>query len=120
MTLRVTVDLPERLDGPLQQFKDRLPEVMERGLNALLFEQAPGFQDEQEIMSMLASQPTPEQIMAIRPSTKFQQRASELLARSKVGQISKAEEAELERYLTLEHLVRLAKTQAYRKLNPRQ
>lgn len=37
---------------------------------------------------------------------------SDLLAQSKGGTLSAKGEAELERYLTLEHLVRLAKTRA--------
>jgi hypothetical protein len=69
--------------------------------------------DVRDIVNLLASQPTPDQIMAIRPSPEFQARVSELLAQSKAGTISRQGEAELERYLMLEHLVRLAKARAY-------
>ena len=65
-------------------------------------------------MALLVSQPRPEAVLAIRPSPELQARASELLQRSKQGQLSAAEAAELERHLMLEHLVRLAKAQAYR------
>jgi hypothetical protein len=41
---------------------------------------------------------------------------SQLLAQNKAGQLSPQEETELDRYLTLEHLVRLAKAQAMAKL----
>lgn len=116
MTIQVMVEVPNRLGQQLQRFQDRLPEVLERGLQTLLFEDAVGAADEQAIMAVLASQPTPEQIMALQPSPKFQVRVSDLLARSKTGILSKAEEAELERYLVLEHLVRLAKIQAYGQL----
>ncbi len=64
-------------------------------------------------MALLASQPTPDQILAIRPSTEFQTHVSDLLAQSKAGTLAQKGEAELERYLTLEHLVRLAKAHAY-------
>ncbi|MGF1520763.1 MAG: hypothetical protein ACFBSF_00400 [Leptolyngbyaceae cyanobacterium] len=66
------------------------------------------FLDEQEIITLLASQPTSEQILAIRPSPEFQARVSDLLAQSKSGALPIKGEAELERYLTLEHLVRSA------------
>lgn len=117
MTMQITIDVPNGLGQQLQQFKDRLPEVLERGVQELLFERAYSFQDEKSIMLLLASQPTPEQVLAIRPSPELQARVSELLVRSKVGSLLPAEEVELERYLTLEHLVRLAKTHAYRQLN---
>jgi hypothetical protein len=63
-------------------------------------------------MEILTSNPTPEQVMALCPSPKLQDRGSALLARSKRGELSRQEEAELERYLLLEHQVRLAKTHA--------
>jgi len=69
-----------------------------------------------KIIELLASQPTPEQVLAIRPSPEFQARVSELLGRNKEGELSRQEETELERYLTLEHLVRLAKAHAYKQM----
>ena len=71
-----------------------------------------------QIINLLASQPTPQAILDIRPSTTFQARVSNLLARSKEGTLARSEEAELERCLMLEHLVRLAKARAYQQLNP--
>ena len=59
---------------------------------------------------------TPEEILAIRPSDEVQARFSELLAQSKAGTISRADESELERYMMLEHFVRLAKAQALQSL----
>jgi hypothetical protein len=66
------------------------------------------------ILEVLASQPTPEQVLAIHPSPALQERVSDLLYRSKNGQLSPGEESELERYLMLEHLVRLAKAHSYK------
>jgi len=54
----------------------------------------------------------PEQVLAIRPSPELQACVSELLGRNKERELSRQEETELERYLTLEHLVRLAKAHA--------
>ena len=62
---------------------------------------------------LLSSQPTPEQILAIRPSPEFQARVSDLLYHSKQGELSRQEESDLDRYLLLEHIVRLAKARAY-------
>jgi hypothetical protein len=113
LTMQIVLDIPDRLGEQLQQFGDRLPELLERGLQDLLSEQyIPSFLGDQEIIRVLASQPTAEQILAIHPSPELQARMSQLLAQNKTGQLSPQEETELDRYLTLEHLVRLAKAQA--------
>ncbi len=113
--MQITIEVPEPLGEKLQQFSDRFPELLERGLQELQNEQAGNAQDEQEIMALLVSQPSPAQILAIRPSPTLQARVSDLLNRSKTNVLSKPETAELERCLTLEHLVRLAKAHAYQK-----
>jgi hypothetical protein len=110
---KITIDVPDDLAQRLQQFQAQLPQVLELGLQELQAQQYPStFLDEQDIIALLASQPTPEQILAIRPSPEVQARVSDLLAHSKAGTLAAKGEAELERYLTLEHLVRLAKTHA--------
>lgn len=117
MTLNVTIPISETMETQVKRFRDRLPEALERGLRDLMSEQTGEFQDEAKIIDLLTSRPTPEQVLAIKPSPELQARASELLFRSKTGVISSREEAELERILTLEHLVRMAKAQAYLKLS---
>src|SRR5262245_56388882 len=114
--MEITIQIPDALGQELQRFKDRLPELLERGLQELRVESQAGFQDENRIMELLVSQPTPEQVLALNPSPEFQARVSDLLQRSKQGNLSAAETAELERHLMLEHLVRLAKAYAYRQL----
>jgi hypothetical protein len=98
----------------LQRFRERVPEILERGLREIVAEGQSEFQDENAIIELLASQPTPDQVLGIRPSPELQARVSELLYRNKEGKLSHQEEAELERYLMLEHLVRLAKAHAYK------
>ncbi|MEJ1932818.1 hypothetical protein WDZ92_21635 [Nostoc sp. NIES-2111] len=114
--MQITVEVSEELGKQLQQFQGRLQEIVERGLQELLSEQSSNFLDEKQIIALLASQPTPEQILAIRPSPEFQARVSDLLAQSKAGTLSAKGEGELERYLTIEHLVRMAKAHAFDQL----
>ncbi|MEC4817094.1 MAG: hypothetical protein SAK29_28070 [Scytonema sp. PMC 1069.18] len=116
--MQITVEVSEELGQQLQQFQDRLQEIIERGLQELLSEQSGNFLDEKEIIALLTSQPIPEQILAIRPSPEFQTRVSDLLAQSKAGTLSAKGEAELERYLTIEHLVRMAKAHAFEQSYP--
>jgi len=116
MTVEITIQVPITLGQQLQQLRERLPEILERGLREMLAEKPGEFQDENAIIELLASQPTPEQVLALRPSPELQARVSELLGRNKEGELSRQEETELERYLTLEHLVRLAKARAHKQL----
>jgi hypothetical protein len=50
--------------------------------------------------------------VAFRPSEEAQQRVSDLLQREKEGVLSAEEISELDHYLQLEHLMRLAKARA--------
>jgi hypothetical protein len=71
-----------------------------------------------DVVAVLTSQPTPEQVLALNPSDAMQARVSDLLRRSKAEGLSRAEESELDRYLYLEHLVRLAKARALDQIPP--
>jgi hypothetical protein len=124
VTVEFIVQVPNVLGQQLQRVRERLPEILERGLREIasetsVAEKSRGFQDENAIMELLTSQPSPEQVLSIRPSPEFQARVSELLRRNKEGELSRQEEVELERYLTLEHMVRLAKAHAYKQMATR-
>ena len=116
MSVDITIRVPDELGRQLEPFRDRLPEVLERGLRDILAEGGTQVADADAIIAVLASRPTPEQLLGLRPSADLQSRVSELLRRSKDGAASRAEEAELEKYLVLEHLVRLAKARALEQL----
>jgi hypothetical protein len=62
-----------------------------------------------EVAEFLASSPTPEQILAFRPSEPVQRRARELLARQNAGQLTREEERELAQFENTEILMRLVK-----------
>ncbi len=108
----ITIQVSPTLKRRLQPFQERLPEFLEWGLRKAMIEENGAFQDESTIIKVLVNNPTTEQVMALCPSPEFQARVSELLARSKQGKLARQEETELERYLMLEHLVRLAKGHA--------
>jgi len=121
MTMEISLQVPTALGQRLHHVRERLPEILERGLREIadeipVNERSGNFQDENVIMELLTSQPEPEQVLSIRPSPELQARVSELLGRNKKGELLRQEAVELERYLTLEHLVRLAKAYAYRQL----
>jgi len=112
MSVDITIRVPDELGRQLERYRDRLPELLERGLRDVQVAGSADGSTATEIIAVLASRPTPEQVLALRPSEAMQARVSELLQRSKQDGLSRAEESELDRYLYLEHLVRLAKARA--------
>jgi hypothetical protein len=114
--MQITLEVPDNIGQQLQQFGDRLPEILDRALQELVPQENAMFRDEQHILEVLARQPRPEEIFALRPAPELQVRMSELLDRNKSGDLSRQDETELDRYFLLEHLVRLAKAHAYKQL----
>jgi hypothetical protein len=109
--------VPDRLGEKLKALGDRLPEMLDRVLNELPSDSVVPFQDEVQILELLTTQSSPESILALRPSPTLQARMSELLAQSKANTIDRTGEAELDRYLMLEHWIRLAKANADKQIN---
>jgi hypothetical protein len=64
----------------------------------------------EEIIDFIAEGTTPGQVVAFRPSEKV--RVEDLIYREKTTGLSPDETAELNRYLQLEHLMRLTKARA--------
>ncbi len=116
MTQRITIDVPDDLAAALAAYQERLPEVLARGLDAVALAEQPAYQAADALMQLLAQQPDPQTLLELRPAPALQERVSELLERSKLGELPRAEALELERYFTIEHLVRLAKGHAYRRI----
>lgn len=65
-----------------------------------------------EVVDLFARGVTPDTILAFCPSPESQERVRFLLARSKSGELTEEEGAELDRYGELEHLMQLVKARA--------
>ena len=69
-----------------------------------------------EIVEFIAREIDPTDLVSFQPSEKTKARVADLLHRRKTGEISPDEETELDHYLELEHLMRLAKARARERL----
>lgn len=69
-----------------------------------------------EITDFLLSSPTPEQIIAFRPSATLQMRVSTLLQKNREGRLSEQEAGELNDYSQVNHLMILIKARARQRL----
>ena len=65
-----------------------------------------------EIVDFIANGTTPSQVADYRPSPESQRRVAELLERDRAGSLSADEKAELDHYVELEHILRMAKIRA--------
>ena len=65
-----------------------------------------------EIIEFIAAGTTPETVVNYRPSPDAQQRIAELMEREREGGLSSADQAELEHFMELEHILRMAKAKA--------
>lgn len=71
----------------------------------------------EEIIEFIASGTTPGNVAAFRPSEEAKERVADLIQREKNSEISSEEESELNHYLQLEHLMRLAKARAHQHID---
>jgi len=112
----ITLQLPDELALRLKGQEDRLPEILELGLREILGDQHEGFESVTEVLEGLASLPSAEDVLALRPSAKLSARVSELLLKNRDVGLDDQELREWERYEYLEHIVRIAKASASRRL----
>lgn len=69
-----------------------------------------------EIVEFIAANTAPARLLAFRPSARTRSRVAELVAREKTAGLSREESSELEHFVEIEHLLRLAKTRARQRL----
>lgn len=71
-----------------------------------------------EIIDFIAGGSSPDDVARFQPSQEVRDRVADLLARAKDSELQPDEAADLEHYLELEHIMRLAKARARQKLQP--
>lgn len=114
--MEVTFNLPDDVVAQLHPFEDKLPQILELGLRELNAITQVGFSGIAEVLEFLASLPSPEDIIALRPSETLQAQITMLLEKNRTVGLTNTEEQLWQGYQYLEHLVRMAKARALLKL----
>jgi hypothetical protein len=71
-----------------------------------------------EFVNFIAAGPSSELVATFRPSEITRQRVADLVAREKTTGLTAEETSELDHYVQLEHIMRLAKARARQHLTP--
>lgn len=114
--MQISLDIPEELALRLNPLQDQLPQILEMGLREWNADAQSGFSGLAEILEFLATLPTPEEILDLKPSSALQQSIQEILEKSKTVGLTAEEERSWQQYEYVEHLVRIAKAKALLKL----
>lgn len=101
--MRVTIDIPDDLAGQLEPERGRVADILERGLRKT---GSPNSPLRKEVISFLARRPPREEILQFRPSDSATERA-----RNQSGQLTAAEEAELDEICEIDRFVSLIKAE---------
>ncbi|MEB3288942.1 MAG: hypothetical protein VKI82_03440 [Leptolyngbya sp.] len=127
---QITIDIPDDLAQQLAPYQSQFSDLFTRLIATTLLSQQPPEQAVpmpnllnssslyQEILDLLISQPTSEQIIGFKVSEASQSRLQTLLQKNRETALTPAETAELDLYEQLDTLIGLLKVRAYTALNP--
>lgn len=114
--MQLTLDISDDLAIRINARSNALPRVLRLGLRELLAEDLGGFKGFSDVLEFLACLPTPQEILALRPSPALQEEMEQLLKKSRDTDLNAEEEEQWRRLEYLEHLVRKAKIHAAQRL----
>lgn len=106
--MQLTIEIPDQLAQQLEQGQERVAEIIARGLRRTW---SAGSSLRREVISFLARQPSAHEIIEFRPSAQAAARAQELLGRSRKGELTPDEEAELDEMCEVDRFVSLMKAE---------
>jgi hypothetical protein len=115
----ITVTIADDLAKKLQPYEAQFPEILELGIREWCARSEAGYNGVSDVLETFAALPTPEEVMALRPTPPLQERLDALLEKNRTAGLSTEDQREWEQYKFLEHLVRLAKANAARKIKDR-
>jgi hypothetical protein len=111
--MQITLDLPEDILSQMSGLESQIPQVLALGLHELSSRPREGFNGFAEVFEFLANLPTPEEVLALRPSSMFQAQVDRLSEKHKAHALTSEEALFWKQYEYLEHVVRMAKARAY-------
>ena len=115
--MQITLDIPDDISITVQ---DNLPQILALGLREMNANPNNGFSGLTEILHFLAKLPSPQEVLNLRLTPDAQQEIDNLLEKNRTQGFNESDRLLWQHYEFIEHLVRLAKTQALIKLQQSQ
>ena len=115
--MQITLDIPDDIATTVQ---DNLPQILALGLREMNANPNNGFSGLTEILHFLAKLPSPQEVLNLRLAPDAQQEIDNLLEKNRTQGFNESDRLLWQHYEFIEHLVRLAKTQALIKLQQSQ
>lgn len=112
----ITVTIADELAHQLKPYETQLAEILELGMREWNARKDTGYHGVNGVLERLAALPTPEEVLVLRPAPRLQERLEALLEKNRTTGWSAEDQREWDQYQYVEHLVRLAKLAASRKL----
>ena len=115
--MQITLDIPDDIATTVQ---DNLPQILALGLREMNANPNNGFSGLTEILHFLAKLPSPQEVLNLRLAPDAQKEIDSLLEKNLTQGFNESDRLLWQHYEFIEHLVRLAKTQALIKLQQSQ
>ena len=111
-----TVTIADDLARQLKPYETDLPEILALGIRELQARGDAGYSGLGSVLEQLAALPSPNEVLALRPTPALQKQIDVLLEKNRTASLSSTDQREWDRFQYVEHLVRLAKSRASLKL----
>ena len=115
--MQITLDIPDDIATTVQ---DNLPQILVLGLREMNANPNNGFSGLTDILQFLAKLPSPQEVLNLRLAPDAQQEIDNLLEKNRTQGFNESDRLLWQHYEFIEHLVRLAKTQALIKIQQSQ
>ena len=112
----LTVTIADELAGQLGPYEAQISEILKLGIREWRARTEAGYGGITDVLEKLAALPTPQEVLALRPAPALQERLDALLEKNRATEWSPDDRQKWDQYQYAEHLVRLAKAAAARKL----
>lgn len=115
--MEIILDVSEELAAQIKPIQKSLAQIITLGLRELNVKQLQGFNGLSDVLEFLADLPSPEDILALKPSAQLQSEIELLLEKNNNEGLNQEEEYYWQQYQYIEHLVRKAKINAQLRIN---
>ena len=115
--MQIILDIPDDIATTMQ---DNLTQILALGLREMNANPNNGFSGLTEILYFLAKLPSPREVLNLHLASETQQEIDNLLEKNRTQGFDESDRLLWQHYEFIEHLVRLAKTQALIKLQQSQ